>query len=163
MSFNSFSLFTDLIGAFKAILDTLGPYADFIGIGTAVISLVTSIKVRNFQKHEKKRLDQKIKIKLIHKEGDLVQAFIDVPGKMRREDFTRGEILGWIGMLPMIDELKGKRYEIKSLSSEDFLERMNEIKAGIGDKTLEVFCEKCELEQFKVVPQKPEQVETPQA
>jgi len=137
-----------------------GLAADIIGVAGAVIAL----KVSNFQKREKERLSQKIKIRLVCKdEGERFQSFIDIPGKMLREDLSRSEVLGWIGMLPMIETKKRERYTIKSLSSQEFHTRMNEIKVGKGDMTFEIICEKDELEQFDVVPQVSEQVITPSA
>lgn len=136
----------------------LSPVADLIGILIAIGSLVTAIKVRNFQKHEKERLDQKITIRLVHKdESGNVQSFLDIPGKMRREEMTRGEVLGWIGMLPM--RSKGARFTIASLSTKEFLEKMNEIQAAYGDRLFEIDCTEEELMQFRVKDKLPGQVE----
>jgi hypothetical protein len=132
--------------------------ADVIGIGIAIGSLVTAIKVRNFQKYEKERLDQKITIRLVQKdEAGIAQAFINIPGKMRREEMTRGEVLGWIGMLPM--RIPRARFTIVSLSTKEFLEKMNEIQAAYGDRLFEIDCTEEELMQFRVKEKVPGQVE----
>lgn len=138
------------------VFGIVGIIADFAG----VIGAITSIAIYLSQYREKKRLNQKIKICLVHKDDNRrVQSFIAVPGKMLREDLSRSEVLGWIGMLPMAESKKRQRFKIKSLSSQDFLVRMNEIKMGKGDQILEIFCEKDEIEQFAVEPQLPEQDE----
>lgn len=140
-------------------LDSLGPYADLIGIIATLASLYTAVKVRHFQKHEKERLDQKIQIRLVNKDDKgVVQSYIDIPGKMRREDMNRGEVLGWIGMLPM--EKPGDRYTIESLSTKAFLEKMNEIQAAYGDRLFEIDCKPDELIQFKIKPNTPGQAES---
>lgn len=132
--------------------------ADVIGILIAIISLVTALKIRHVQKQEKEKLDQKIQIRLVHKNvKGIVQSYLDLPVMMRREDMTRGEVLGWIGMLPM--RIKGARFTIASLSTKEFLEKMNEIQAAYGDLLFEIDCTEKELMQFRVKDKLPGQVE----
>jgi len=69
---------------------------------------------------------------------------------MRREELTRGEVLGWIGMLPMKE--KGVRFSIPWLSNDEFLKTMNEIQAASGDALFVIPCSRDDLDQFKVEP-----------
>jgi len=122
--------------------------ADTIGIVVAAAALINTMKIRSFQEQEQARLDQKIKIRLVHKYEDGSQRYIDIPGQMRREEMTRSEVLGWIGMLPMSPENVGKRYKIESLSQDKFHNRMNEIQEANGEMIFEIDCTEDELRQF---------------
>jgi hypothetical protein len=127
--------------------------ADIIGIVSAIFAVAAWINTRRisaFQKSEQERLDQKIQIRLLNKEDN--KTYIDLPGKMRREELARSEVLGWLGMLKM--KVPGSRFGIAYLSDEKFLETMNEIQAASGDKTFVIPCTPAELDQFDASLQK---------
>ncbi|HOE71053.1 MAG TPA: hypothetical protein PLE10_07670 [Brevefilum sp.] len=124
--------------------------ADIIGIFSAFAAVAAWVNTKRIQKNHKlelERLNQKIKIRLINQE---TSNYIDLNGEMRREEISRAEILGWIGMLPMILEKERSRYKLEFTNTDEFFTRMNEIRAGSGDMIFEIDCNKGELDQFAV-------------
>lgn len=73
--------------------------------------------------------------------------YIDVPSHIERRDYGRNEVLGRIGMVPT---KTGKRYQIKSLNTEEFINKLHEIRTMYGDRLLEISCTDEELDQFDV-------------
>ncbi|MFH1634014.1 MAG: hypothetical protein ABIG63_08375 [Chloroflexota bacterium] len=65
---------------------------------------------------------------------------------MRRAEVTRAEILGWVGMLPMME--KGKRFGIHYTNTAEFLDQINQIQKGEGNITFVIRCTQNELNQF---------------
>lgn len=127
--------------------------ADLIGILSAFFALfawLNTIRIQKFQKKELERLSQKVKIRLTYKINGR-KSYIELPGEMRREEVSRAEILGWIGMLPMIKEKERERYKIAYINSPEFFNQMNQIQAGSGDMLFEIPCDKNEIDQFNVV------------
>lgn len=126
--------------------------ADVIGIASAVFAVaawINTLRIKNLQKNEIERLNQKIRLRLVNK-TDKATNMIELKGEMRREEMSRSEILGWIGMLPMIKAKERERYKIAYTSKDEFFTRMNEIQAGHGDMLFEVPCTEDELNQFDV-------------
>lgn len=121
--------------------------ADIIGIGSAIVAIlawVNTIKIKKSQTQEKERLDQEVSITLINK--DKPQDKIKLPGKIRRGDVTRSEVLGWIGMLPM--RFPGGRFGIEYNNSPAFFSQLHEIHTGTK-VNFEILCTQQEMEQFK--------------
>lgn len=128
-------------------MNWISTIADVIGIFGAIFAVRAYLNTRRisaFQKSEQERLDQKIQIRLLNKEDK--KTYIDLPGKMRREELARSEVLGWLGMLKM--KVPGSRFSIAYLSDEKFLETMNEIQSTAGDKVFVIPCDPAELDQF---------------
>jgi hypothetical protein len=126
--------------------------ADVIGIASAVFAIaawINTLRIKNLQKHEIERLNQMIRLRLVNLAGKKA-TIIDLKGEMRREEMSRSEILGWIGMLPMIKAKERERYKIAYTSTEEFFTRMNQIQAGHGDMLFEIPCTEEELNQFDV-------------
>ena len=73
-----------------------------------------------------------------------------------------GEILGWVGMLPMKVEEKGKRFEINYINSADFLDQLSQVQMGSGDVTFVIACTQEELDQFNVELQTPSKESPPE-
>ncbi len=70
---------------------------------------------------------------------------------MRRAEFTRAEILGRIGMIPIKTALiqKGqKRFRIKYLNNPEFLQQIDEIQEDGKQTELRIRCDQDELNQF---------------
>jgi hypothetical protein len=88
---------------------------------------------------------QEINIVLVDKES---KERFGLPIELSRGEFTRGEILGRIGMLPMRDA--GSRFSIDVLGSQLFFRRINEVLANDQCRELEILCEKGEIEKFKL-------------
>lgn len=141
------NLVSTIVNWYNANVDLIDKAADIIGIVSAFLALGAWINTRRisaFQKSEQARLDQKIQIRLLNKEDN--KTYIDLPGKMRREELARSEVLGWLGMLKM--KVPGSRFAIAYLSDEKFLETMNEIQAASGERVFIIPCDQKELDQF---------------
>ena len=124
--------------------------ADFISVVSAIAAVAAWINTKRIQmnqKQELERLNQKIKLRLINHQ---TENFIALPGEMRREEISRAEILGWIGMLPMIQEKERERYKLRFTNDEEFFTRMNNIIAGSGNLIFDIPCSEDELDQFAV-------------
>ena len=70
------------------------------------------------------------------------------PEPLRRSQFSRNEVLGVVGMIPMKEH--GKRFAIKYTSDPEFLRDVNRISEGDTDGKIYIRCTKKELEQFDV-------------
>jgi hypothetical protein len=120
--------------------------ADIIGVlgsAFALFAWIQSRRVSKQLKEEKERRDQKIRVVLSHESMKL-----ELPVEMRRGEFTRAEILGRIGMIPL--KATGGRYELSHFNTPDFLTRVNKIADGSGPDTLIIPCSREEFEQFKI-------------
>lgn len=73
-----------------------------------------------------------------------------LPLHLRREDLSRAEVLGRIGMLPMREP--GKRFSLKFLATGAFLIELEMLKGGEGDvlsiPALEEEIDQFDLEKF---------------
>lgn len=124
--------------------------ADYVGILAALIGVWTWMntrRIREDEQREQNRLNEKVKLILKSKDD---KEFIRLPGEMRREEVTRAEVLGWVGMLPMVEEKKGKRFDIAYTNSAEFLSQLSEVQTGNGDVTFEIECTPEEFRQFAV-------------
>ena len=125
-------------------MEWLGYIADVIGVFGAVFALGAWLQTRKIfqeQKLEAQRQEKLISVELVH--GGQSEK---LPVKLRRIEFTRSEILGRLGMLPMKE--KGQRFSLAYLSTDKFLRRLNEIAESPDETILEIPCTKEELEQF---------------
>lgn len=127
-------------------MESVSLISDFLGLLGVVFSLLAWLQARQLDKkieHEKQRQNKRITVILTSGKRE-----IKLPVGLRRAEFTRSEILGWIGMLPMKD--KGKRFSLEFLNKPEFFRRINEIISAEGDTTLVIPCEEQELDQFDV-------------
>lgn len=127
-------------------MNWLSHVADFVVILSAVFALLAWLnasRLRSEIEHEKRRQEKKIKIVLRHGEKAL-----DLPLELRHKEFTRAEILGRLGMIPMKE--KGKRFSLGYLGTKEFLEQLNSISEGDSESILVIPCEKEEFEQFDI-------------
>ena len=123
--------------------------ADIIGILSAVLAAIFSIKTNIELRKEKKRLNGKINIVLKQQnDGKTYQ----LPVGMTRDELSRAEILGRLGMIPIDDKkkitLQQPRYAIDHVNTEEFLTMIDKIRNGDGDSILEIECSEKEFAQF---------------
>lgn len=71
---------------------------------------------------------------------------LELPIELRREDLTRAEVLGRIGMIPM--RTKGQRFSLAYLNTPGFLQQLNQIAEGPRDAVLEIPCTEEKFAQF---------------
>ncbi len=137
-------------------MNWLGYIADVIGILGAIFALLGWQKAKELQKElqvelqrEKKRQNEKVQIILQHGTTK-----IPLPGDFRRDELTRSEILGRIGMIPIKKEIdkgggKPKRYSIESLGEPEFFKQIDQIIIGAGEGIMTISCTEEEIKQFK--------------
>lgn len=122
----------------------ISAFADIIGILGGVFALFAWLQSRQVSKDieaEKQRKDKKIRVVLSYGANE-----VELPVEMRRGEFTRAEILGRLGMIPM--KAKSSRFGLTYLNTPEFLRRVNEIADGDNATTLSIPCKKEEFDQF---------------
>jgi hypothetical protein len=125
--------------------------ADIIGVLGGVFAFLAwmqTLRLRNYQIAERERLNSRIRVVLQHEEK-----IYELPFPLRRSEFTRAELLGRLGMIPIKkdeSEEEQKRFSLSYLNSRDFFEQMNRIVLGEGDDLLVVPCERKEFSQFDI-------------
>jgi hypothetical protein len=125
-------------------MEVLGFLADSIGIFGALFSLLAWWKAKQIQSNLRLEEERQNKhITLILQSGGRT---FELPIKLRRSEFSRAEVLGILGMIPL---KSGKtRFYITSTSTKDFIDRIHAIIEGKGDENLVIHCIPEELEQF---------------
>ena len=110
-----------------------------------VLKEVRTIKsyLKNDLELKQKKLEQKIVVTINHGVQNL-----ELPVELRRSEFSRAEILGRIGMIPMKE--KGKRFSLAYLNTPAFLRQINQILDGEKDATLTIPCDEIEFTQFEL-------------
>lgn len=124
-------------------INIIGSVASVFGALLAWLAWSKASQIDEFNKQEQERQNQTIDIVLQH--GD--QKY-KLPGSIRRADFSRIEILGRIGMIPMKE--KGKRFEIKYTNQAEFYQQINQIAEGGANNILTIPCTVEEYEQFDI-------------
>ena len=71
----------------------------------------------------------------------------ELPFELRRSEFTRSELLGIIGMIPMKEN--GKRFSLKYLNNPDLLTEIHRIRDHRGNSKLTIPCDNEEFGQFE--------------
>lgn len=117
-------------------LDLIANIVSVFGIPFAVWRLYT-----NWQ--EDKRRQQLISVELFGNETDTV---IQLPVSVKRDNFTRAELLGY---LSMISKSPKNRYDLAYLSEQAFFEELQRIQNGRQPETLRIPCTAHEIAQFK--------------
>jgi hypothetical protein len=71
---------------------------------------------------------------------------LKLPFELRRAEFSRSEILGRIGMLPL--KQKGSRFLLEYLATPNFLQQIDQILTSDDNSVLIIPCNKDEYTQF---------------
>jgi hypothetical protein len=127
-------------------MEAIGYIADILTIFTTIFALLAwtqSRRIHQELKRETARLNQKVTVKLVYGGNE-----IELPVELQRSEFTRAELLGRLGMIPMKD--KGRRFSLAYLNKPDFLREVNRIRAADGPAVLIIPCDEGEFEQFDV-------------
>jgi len=131
---------------------------DIFNVIAGLVSIVGTIfaysawrqaqQVNKTLEQEKERQNKNVKVMLKDPTHHIV-----LPFDLRRRETTRAEILGRIGMIPLMPLPDGKprpRFEILYTNTESFLRKMYEIIDGKDDAEFEITCESGELDQFNL-------------
>ncbi len=127
---------------------SFGLIADLVGILGAVFALLAWVwSIWNMVRanKERKRLRQRIPVILKSRES---KHSLELPVHFRREELSRQELMGRIGMIPMKE--KGARFEIRYTHEPDFLKAINRAKESSVSEPLVIFCSDKEIDQFDV-------------
>lgn len=125
--------------------------SDVIGVLAGIFAFlawIQTLRLRKYQIAERERLNSSIHVVLQHEDKKY-----ELPFPLRRSEFTRAELLGRLGMIPIKNdesEKEQKRFSISYLNSKEFFEQMNRIVLGEGDDLLVVPCEWKEFNQFDI-------------
>ncbi len=125
------------------MFETLSPTMEILGWIATIVSLIGIPWIRYSTWREQKRQNQRIQIKLISptKEQDL-------PGDLRRANLSRAEIQGYLGAIPK--KVKGGRYDIDYLISNEFFNSLREAQLATGESTIGIKCKQDEFDQFDI-------------
>ena len=136
-------------------MELISSLADILTILLGIVSAISSVfawinayKIKKKLDQKEKRQNQKIKVILENIQNDQI---LQLPVQLRRAEFTRAEILGRIGMIPIKTALiqKGqKRFRIKYLNNPEFLQQIDEIQEDGKQTELRIRCDQDELNQF---------------
>ncbi|MCI5121241.1 MAG: hypothetical protein D3908_08645, partial [Candidatus Electrothrix sp. AUS4] len=118
------------------------------GLLGSIFAFLAWIKAKAIAKNtekEKMRLNQEVTIRL---QGEDDEHVIELPFALRRGELARFELLGLIGMLPMIEAKKRERFVINFFSTPQFRLEMSRMQDA--DQVLEwaIPCTNEEIEQF---------------
>lgn len=129
--------------------DWISNASDIIGVlggAFAFLAWIQTLRLRRYQIAERERLNSMIRVVLQYEDKKY-----ELPFPLRRSEFTRAELLGRLGMIPIKNEdseKEQKRFLLTYLNSKEFFERMNTIVQGEGDALLVIPCEWKEFNQF---------------
>ena len=90
-----------------------------------------------------KQMQQEIGIELVCEETDTT---IRLPVNLKRMDFSRAEILGYLGMVVK----SGIRFDLEHLGKPVFFQQLKRIQNSITPETLRIPCSSTEIAQFEV-------------
>jgi hypothetical protein len=129
--------------------DWISNASDIIGVLGGIFAFlawIQTLRLRMYQIAERERLNSMIRVVLQYEDKKY-----ELPFPLRRSEFTRAELLGRLGMIPIKNdenEKEQKRFSLAYLNSKEFFEQMNRIVQGEGDALLVVPCEWKEFNQF---------------
>jgi hypothetical protein len=131
--------------------------ADFLAIATTIFALggwLQSIQVRKILEDEKKNQNQKINI--VIKTSDDKHSY---PLKIqpRRAELTRAEVLGLLGMIPLMQPTE--RFHLKYISTPDFFKQLDLVKNDPKETVLNIMVSEEEFNQFDYSNETSNQVE----
>lgn len=124
----------------------LGTIADVLGIAGALFALLAWIQARGTRRDAaKERTRQQERIDLALLLTSAQEQWL-LPLALSRQELTRAEVLGRLGMLPMKEA--GRRFSLTYLAKEAFLVQLRAAQAGDGPATIVIPCSRQEFDQF---------------
>ncbi len=130
------------------ILTIIGHSADIIGVLGAIFATLAWVNTRRIRKESAKERERKNqKIKVILKNYDTGKT-LELPVEMSRGEFSRAELLGRIGMIPMKNPKE--RFGITYFHSKEFYQHLDQVRVGSGEYEFIIPCTESEIEQFNV-------------
>ena len=113
---------------------------------TVISTLVTLVNIR-ILRTEQREANKRITLVLEVKDKDSSASYT-LPGAIRRKDFSRSEIMGRLGMIPLKEE--GTRFFLGYVQKNPkFLQAIEEICELKEDAIMTIPCTQDEYDQFK--------------
>ncbi|WP_420632376.1 hypothetical protein [Candidatus Leptofilum sp.] len=131
------------------LLETIGFYFGFVADTIAFFGIPYTVWQLHLTRQKEKHLQQEIGIRLSCTESGKT---IGVPFKIRRRNFSRAEILGYLGMVAK----QGDRYSLNYLKSTEFLQEVKRIQDATNPETFTIPCgrktddKSLEIKQFEI-------------
>ncbi|MCI5222194.1 MAG: hypothetical protein D3924_05860 [Candidatus Electrothrix sp. AR4] len=128
--------------------EILANISTVLGLFGSIFAFLAWIKAKAIAKNtekEKIRLNQEVTIRL---QGEDDEHVIELPFALRRGELARFELLGLIGMLPMIEAKKRERFVINFFSTPQFRVEMSRMQDANQELLWSIPCTNEEIEQF---------------
>ena len=122
-----------------------GQFMNTVGIAGAIMAFLFSFINFLNERFERQRLSERITVCFRNFEGDTPEDKHVLPFSLRRGNFTRAELLGYIGMIPKHE--KGQRFDIHWLSTRAFFDALETIQEGSKDQ-ITIYCTAEEYAKF---------------
>ncbi|EGW21678.1 hypothetical protein [Methylobacter tundripaludum] len=124
--------------------DLIDKLATIIGLIAAAIAAWNALKLRKETEQRWQKENEQIYV-ILRSPSQKIR----LPVEIKRRDFTRSELLGYIGMLPLIE---GKtRFNLNFTSTAEFSQQLEIIRqAGVE---FIISCDESELDQFNYAKQ----------
>lgn len=116
---------------------------EFVSNVLGVVSVAVSTAIYFKMKIDERKQNEKVDIKLVLQDGSYE---VSIPLPMLRKDISRAEVLGRLGMIPLVDKSK-KFYSIAYMANPALIENIINCQLG-KDDTIPIMCTKEEIEQF---------------
>lgn len=119
-----------------------GRLADTLGIAGAIMAFGFSFVNFLDEHYEKKRLSELVSIRFRNIATN--EEYV-LPFGLRRGDFTRSELFGYIGAIPT--RIPGKRFVLPWLSTKAFFNALENVQTGNDDR-ITIHCTQADFDQF---------------
>lgn len=128
------------------MFNEIGPIADILGISGAIIAALSSLYGRWYSFKQRRLNNEKISVYL-----ESETRYYRLKGELRREEVSRAEVLGRVGMIPTVDPKK--RFRIEYASTDEFINELNDIRETThkgSNVRFSILCSEDELNQFEI-------------
>lgn len=128
------------------LITIIGTIGAIVGIGSAISSAYFSWRNLVERREQEVINNQRIAITLI-----ALNERYKLPASIRREELTRPEVLGRIGMIPLTPEAKEKqngRFDLPVTNTPEFIEAIARVREDVAQYELEIHCKADALKQF---------------
>lgn len=136
-------------------LEKLGWLANLLAIVSIVPLIWTAVNTYILRSEQRKR-NKKVRVKLVV--ASQATKSYELPSPIRGGDFSRIEVMGRLGMIPIQEKAaernKGK-FDLKHVSRPEFMKEIERIRDLKVDATLIIPCTEEEFHQFELGTQKP--------
>ena len=116
---------------------------EFVSNILGVVSVAVSTAVYVKMKLDERKSNQKVDIKLVLQDGSYE---VSIPLPMLRKDISRAEVLGRLGMLPLVDK-KQRFFSVAYMANPALIENIIDCQLGKSD-VITIICTREEIEQF---------------